>query len=155
MIDKWSTIIEGGAGRGTWVLETTEKFIKEAEMPQAWCRMRDVRVGAFSRTRPFLIVYHLDVKDYRMFIGARDFGAHLDVSWFVTLNPSPLKNLLNKYSNPLNMSMQVNVFIQQDLSAFTTVAHHCLKRTLDMTYEELNLDPIGLNTQSKGFLNVW
>jgi hypothetical protein len=36
-----------------------------------------------------------------------------------------------------------------------TVTHEYVKRALDMLYEELKLDPSGLNMGSRGFLSVW
>lgn len=157
VIDNWNTVIPDAAGKNTWVLDTTEAFIKDSHMPHVGCRQDEVSTGLFSAKRTFLLVGHYELKEYCMYIGARDFGAHLDVGWFLTLAPRGLKRTLSKYivGNPMALSSQINLFSQQDLRAFTTIAHHCVKRTVDMLCEELDQRPEGLNTASKGFLGVW
>jgi len=97
------------------------------------------------------------LRDYRMYIGARDFGTNLDVSWYVTIQPSALKRALSKYTtgNPQALSMQVDFFSQQDLSAYTSYAHFCVKETVKTLMKQLEQDPTGLNTKSKGFLELW
>ena len=64
---------------------------------------------------------------------------------------------MSKYAtgDPQDMTMRVSVFAQQDLSAFKSATHEYVKRALEMLYDELKLDPSGLNTGSRGFLNVW
>lgn len=154
VIDNWNIIIEQAAGRDKWVLDTTENFIKETNMPNIGCRQNEVTTGMFSAKRTFLLVGHRALKEYTMYIGARDFGTALDVGWFLTIAPSGLKSMFSRYitGNPFALSSQINLFSQQDLRAFTGIAHHCLKRTVDMLFEELNRNPTGLiPTQSKGF----
>jgi hypothetical protein len=66
--------------------------------------------------------------------------------------------MVSKYAtgNPHVLSQNIDIFKQQDLQAFITVAHQSLKRVLDMLLEELKLDPSGLrSSKSKGFLSVW
>ena len=57
--------------------------------------------------------------------------------------------------NPQALSMQVDFFSQQDLSAYTSYAHHCVTETVQKLMKELERDPTGLNTKSKGFLELW
>ncbi len=98
-----------------------------------------------------------NLRDYKLYIGARDYGTSLDVSWYLTIQPSALKRTLSKYTtgNPQALSMQVDFFSQQDLSAYTSYAHHCVTETVQKLMKELEQDPTGLNTKSKGFLELW
>jgi hypothetical protein len=58
--------------------------------------------------------------------------------------------------DPNALSQNIDIFIQQDLSACVGIVNQCVKRALHMLLEQLEQDPSGLNnTQSKGFLNVW
>ena len=157
VIDNWNMIIEGGAGREKWVLDTVETFIKEANMPNVNCKQDQVSTGMFSTKRTFLLVAQRNLREYCMYIFAREFGSHLDVGWFLTLNPGGLKSALSRYTtgNPMALSSQINLFSQQDLRAFTTIAHHCVKRTVDTLHNELKLGPPSMSPQSKGFLSVW
>jgi hypothetical protein len=91
VIDQWGTIVEHGAGREKWVLDTTEQLIREAKMPGIVFKQDQVTMGMFGTKRNFVIVGHQGLKEYYMYIGARDFGMHLDANWFLTLLPSGLK----------------------------------------------------------------
>jgi hypothetical protein len=93
-----------------------------------------------------------------MFIGARDIGIHLEASWFVTVNPGFLKRAVSKrlaMGNPLALSQNINVFAQQDLRAFVSIAKGCVEQTVKLLLEQLEQDTSGLNTKSKGFLELW
>ena len=127
-------------------------------MPDVTYNEAEVSSSMFGEKRNFLIVRHDNLRDYRMFINIRNFGAHLDASWYVTIEPSVLKRTLSKYTqgNANALSQNIDVFAQQDLSAYVGIAGHCVMRALNMLLEELKLDPTRLhNTQSKGFLSVW
>jgi hypothetical protein len=157
VVDNWNMVVERAAGRDKWVLDTVEKLVKEANMPNVGCKQDLVSTGMFSTKRTFLLVADRSLRDYCMYISARDYGAHLDVGWFLTLYASGLKAAMARHAtgNPMAFSSQINLFAQQDLRAFITIAHHCVKSTVDMLYEQLKLAPPNMNTQSKGFLGVW
>jgi len=157
VVDKWNTLVENGAGRAKWTLDTVESKIKAANMPGVRTGQREVSAGVFGAKRVFLQVANDSLKDFLLYIGARDYGVHLDVSWYLTVQPTGLKRALSRYSsgNPLAMSMALDFFRQQDAHAFVTVAHHCVTNTVKELLDELEQDPKALNTQSKGFLSVW
>jgi hypothetical protein len=154
VIDNWATIIERGAGRDTWFLGEVEKMVIDADMTGLRSSQMNVQSGIFGQARPFLVVSLERLRKHTMFIGARDFGAHLDISWFVTLYQGRIENFLfGKSAN--NPRLRMTVFSQQDLSAFTFVVHRCVLEAARMLMEELSLDPTGMNTKSNGFLSVW
>ena len=157
VVESWNRVVVHGAGRGEWVIERIDVKLAEAKMPGVYAEEREVSSGLFGTKRPFLVVGHNSLRDYHMYIGARDFGVHLDVSWYLTIEPGFLKRSVSKYTmgNPQALSMQVDFFSQQDLSAFVGVAHHCVTDAVRMLMEELKQDPTGLNTKSKGFLELW
>ena len=154
---KWNYLVMNAAGRDKWVLETAKEFIHQANIPGVYLEQAEVSMGMFREKRPFLVLWLTAIRDFRMFISARDYGVNLDVSWYLTVSPSVLKRTVSKYAlgNPNALSENIDIFSQQDLSAFTTVVHSCIERTVDILLEELKLDPSGLNTSSKGFLSVW
>lgn len=158
VVDSWSMLIEQGAGRDKWLLDTIQEFITNANMPGITHKLADVKTNLFGLKRNFIVVSHNTLKDYHMYISARDFGANLDVSWFVTIEPRFFKRTLSKYAtgNPQALSQQIDMFDQMDLGAFITTVHHCVKRAIEILLEELKLDPTGMQTmRSKGFLSVW
>jgi len=157
VIESFNFIVEQGGGREQWVLGTTERFIIDSNMPGIITEQKDVSPGFLGEKRKFLVVRHAKYREYRMFIGARSFGEHLDASWFLAVEPRFFKRTVSKHTtgNPTALSQRLDFFSQQDIKAFKTVAHHCFKRCLQMLHEELQLDPSGLNADTKGFLNVW
>jgi hypothetical protein len=157
VIDQWGTIVEHGAGREKWVLDTTERLINEAKMPGIAVKQDQATMGMFSTKRNFVIVGNQALKEFYMFIGARDYGMHLDACWYLTLFTSGFKSAMSRRvtGNPHAFSMNMNMFGQQDLRAFVTVANHCFRQALDQLYGELKITPKGLDTRSTGFLSVW
>ena len=139
------------------LLDTTENFIKEAKMPGVNQHQEEVSSGLFGSKRNCVIVTQANLRDYRMYIYARDFGTHLDASWYLTVQSRFLKRAMSKYTtgNPNALAQNLGIFSQQDLGAFATITGQCLKRTLKVLLEELKQNPSGLDTRSKGFLSVW
>ena len=157
VVDKWNTMVVSGAGRAKWTLDTIENKIKASTIPGARTSQREVSSGVFGTKRVFLHVVNDSLRDFLLYIGARDYGVHLDVSWYLTVQPTGLRRALSRYSsgNHLAISMALDFFRQQDAHAFVTVVHHCVTDTVKELLDELEQDPKALNTQSKGFLSVW
>jgi hypothetical protein len=157
VVDKWNTLVENGAGRAKQVMDAIETKIKAANIPGVRTSQRDVSSGMFGTKRSFIHVGNDSLPDFLLYIGARDYGVHLDVAWFLTVQPTGLKRAFSKYSmgNPLAMSMALDFFRQQDAHAFVTTVHHCVTEEVKTLLDDLDQDPRTLNTQSKGFLSVW
>jgi hypothetical protein len=159
VIDQWSALVERGAGKDKWVIDKTEALIKQFNAPGVSWKREAVSAGVFSNKRDFLIVTHQRLKEYAMFISARDFGRDLDVSWYLTVNPGSFKRAISKrlaYGDPNALSTNLDVFAKQDLSAYTSAVHHCLQDVLKTLMEsELNQDYATIDRKSKGFLSVW
>jgi len=157
ILEQWAEVIERGAGHAKEVMQKTERLIIDANMPNVRTRIDTVSTGIFSQKRDFLLVSNDNLREYILFITARDYGTMLDTAWYVTLNPRGLKRTLSKAmtGNPNAFSQQVDMFMQQDIHAFVTVATGLFKRALDELMEELKLDPSILNKKSRGYLDIW
>jgi hypothetical protein len=157
VIESYNYMVEQGGGREDWVLRETERLIIDSNMPGIITEQKDVSPHFLGDKRKFLIVRHAKYKEFRMFIGARSFGEHLDASWFLAVDPSFFKRIVSKHTtgNPTALSQRLDFFAQQDIKAFKAVSDHCFKRALELLLEELKLDPSGLNADTKGFLNAW
>jgi hypothetical protein len=146
VIDSWSTIIEQAAGQDKRLMEDMTRFITEANMPDVTLVRDECTMGMFGSKRDLLILKHEQHREYRMFLGARDFGANLDASWFLTYVPIGFGRRVPQQN--------LNIFTQQDLRAFVSVAHHCMKKAIELLCEGQQT-PAGLNNSSTGFLTVW
>jgi hypothetical protein len=158
VIQQWGQTIANGAGHDKQVMESIKEQLEASEMPGITCRQTDVSYGGiFSKKREFLLVTHNSLKEYHLFIGARDVGAHLQVTWFMTVVPGFLKRAYSKrvFGNPQALSTQLSIFDQQDLSVWLGVADGYVKQAMRDVLQNLNVDMSGLNSSSKGFLQLW
>jgi hypothetical protein len=159
VVKQWGTVVERGAGRDKWVLDTTETLIKEVSPPTVVTKREPVTSGGmFSEKRDFLIVTHNTLREYAMFIGAQNFGKDLAVAWYLTVNPGFLKRAISKKltnGDPNALSGVLPVFAQQDLSSLLSSAHHRLKEVVQELFSELSQDSSRIDWNPKGFLNIW
>ena len=162
IIDRWSMIIENGKGKAEQVYKDTGSFIEKSESPGT--AIEDVKIrpswlkGLFGVERDYLMVTNDGLNDYRMYIGARDYGNHLDVSWYLTCEPGffkrTLSDVLTKGASDKAMSFNLDLFQQQDLNAYATVVHHCLLKAIEKMMSNLGQDPSKIDRKSKGFLGI-
>jgi hypothetical protein len=157
VLDSYNYLVEQGAGREQWVLDTTEQTIKDARIPGVYTEQKDVSSVFLGDKRKFLVVRHAKYNEYHMFMGARSFGEHLDCGWFLVCEPGLFKRTVSRHAtgNPTAFSQKLDFFSIQDIKALKAVSHDAFKRSLEMLHEELKLDPSGLNADTKGFLNAW
>src|SRR4051794_28109770 len=121
VIQQWGQVIQHGAGHYRYILETVEEIIKASDMPGLRSRQMEVRQGGrFGRKRDLLIVAHNNLREYHIFIGARDVGIHLEVTWFLTITPGFLKGAISKrvMGSPQALSMSIPIFDRQDLNTW-------------------------------------
>lgn len=78
----WNALVINGAGKDKWVMDTVEGMIKDAHMPNVTTGQMDISSGLFGAKRKFLVVNHNNLRDYRLYIGARDFGTNLDLGFY-------------------------------------------------------------------------
>jgi len=158
VLERWAGLVQGGAGRSEWLIDKTIELLSATDLQNLFYKREPVRTGMFSDPRDFLILTYGTLREYAMFIGARDFGKDLDVAWFLTVNPGFLKRAISKKltgGNPNALSMDIDLFAQQDLQAFKLVADTCLQKAVDILLDELKLDHSTIDRKSKGFLSVW
>jgi len=93
-----------------------------------------------------------------MFIGARDFGDTLDISWFITCEPGffkkRLSNVLTSGASDKALSLSLDIFQQQDLNAYATIVHHCLLKAVEKMMSGKGQDASKIDRKSKGFLGI-
>jgi hypothetical protein len=157
VVESWNMLVINGEGKSTWFMKQVQQKLKDSKMPGVHFEWREVSSGLFGAKRDFIVLTHSSLRDYVMYIAARNFGSNLDISWYLTIQPRFLKRTISKYTtgNPQALSWQIDFFTRQDLDAIVTGAHACVKETYKELMEELKQDPTGLNTRSKGFLSVW
>jgi hypothetical protein len=160
ILNEWSTIVEKGAEQVVFVLSAIQERLREANMPGncTWSIEEVQSSGFFAKVRRELIVVRLEeFKDYRVYIGVRAFGIHMDCSRFLTVEPNVLKKWASERLTGVGdaLSAPKNILIHQDLRAWATVVHHAVIDTISESLTKLGQDPRLLNRTSKGILEIW
>jgi len=144
ILERWSVLIKNAHGNGKKIYNRTTEFIQELQAPGINSEVVKLRTdrrergdGFFAKfvERDYLMVTHDHLRDYRMYIGARDYGNALYVSWYLTCEPNFFKKtisgLLTKDPQFFSFFM-LDIFKQEDLTAYVTAIHHAL---IDATKE--------------------
>lgn len=160
ILNQWSMLIDRAAPHAAEVLEELDRRLEEAQIPGGctWSLSEVKSSGWFSRVRrEFLIIRLEQFSDYRMYIAAREYGIHLDVCRFLTVEPGFFKRQLAErlVGSKEAFSAPKNILIEQDLRAWTTTVHHAVLEAVGSLMDKLGQDKSQIRRESKGFLEVW
>lgn len=161
VVDQWYTLMDGAAGKSDFIFDTTEKHLKTLEAPNVDWGYETVKPGLFKgwmgKKREFLVVKNKGLKDHQIYVGVRDYGTDLSVSWFLTTEPKYFKALVSSAvtGSIKALSFALDLFDQEELTAYVTATHHCLLKAVKELMEQSGQDFTKVNTKSKGFLEVW
>jgi hypothetical protein len=159
-LDNWSILIEGAQGRANEIFEAVKKDLEESEVPGISCEMVKVPGGRVSFFKAgledYLMIANERLKDFHMYVGARDYGKDLNVSWYLTCEPGPLKQLLSTLldKNPLTFSFSMDVVQLEELTAYVTKVHHSVLKAVASLMQKLGQDTSKIERKSRGFLGV-
>ena len=164
VIDSWGVLIEDGQGKADEVFQDTENLIRETKAPAIGMKIKKMAPGIIKGVlgiqRDFLVVINQErirLDPYQIFINARDYGNNLDISWYLTYRPSFFMAILSLIPFvkiiPLSLS-DLDLFDQQDLTAYTTNCHHCLLKAVEKQMLALNQDFSKIEKKSRGFLGI-
>lgn len=163
VMENWSILIEGGRGRGNEVLDSASKFLRDTEVQNISVERRmmapGVIKGILGEEREFLVIKATSLKlaPYQIFLNARDYGKNLHVSWYLTYRIGFLRAILSLIPGlsliPRFLS-DLDLFEQQDLTAYVTNVHRCTLKAVEKLMLELNQDPSKIDRKTRGFLGV-
>lgn len=158
ILETWGYVLQEAQDNVDHIFENVQNRLEQSQAPGVRWGMIDAQPGRikgfFGKKRDYLLIQNDGLKEYRLYINAREYGLNLDISWFLTAEPSFFKGLVKEAvtGNPLSY---LDVFDRQDLRAYVTIAHHSVVDTVKELMEQLGQDPSLLNTQSKGALEIW
>ncbi len=181
VVERWQKLFADAQGNAERIFTETERFIKESKAPNVQVVRRKVSPGMLrgllGGRRDFLVVTvtgNSNLAPYQMFINARDYGNNLDVAWYLThritfrqklilfLCLVPIINILvipivllqRVFQAGKSGMSELDLFDEQDLTAYVTNAHHCLKDAVTKMQKELGQDMSKIDWKSKGFLGI-
>lgn len=180
-IEWWHLLIADAQGRADVVFQDAQQFLAASRPPDVKLEAREVSSGLFrgllGGRRPFLVVTNAtrpNLKPFRMYINARDYGNNLQVSWYLMFKLGFWRKLLLllTYVPGINFLLfpfilmhsmtqakeagmvDLDIFDLQDLTAYVTNTHHCLLEAVTKLMIELNQDPSKVDRKSRGFLGI-
>ena len=142
-------MIMNAGGREEKFLAEIEQAIQGENIHGIKCERKEVGVGMESGVRKMhdgLAVIFIGnisegpLKGYEIFIGAHPYGKHLAVSWYFTRTPKAESDL--------------TVFDLEELSAYASIIHHDVLDAVKKVMNELSQNFAGIDTKSKGILNI-
>ena len=160
ILDQWSTVLEQANGKGQVVINQIQSYLEASRIPgECRWKMEEIQSSAWlSRVKRESLIVTIDqFKDYRQYITVRDYGTHLDVSRFMTVEPGFFKKTI---SNQLSGSVEAlsapkNILVEQDLRAWMTIVHRAVVHAVEIVMAELGQDTSNVKRESKGYLSVW
>jgi hypothetical protein len=159
IVDSWAMVISGAQNKSQYVFDNIQKLLEKNEAPGVAWELGEVTPsffkGLFGNKRDYLLVTNEALKEYKIYIGARDYGTNLDIQWFLTCEPGFFKKMGEQVDKAVGLISVLDIFAQQDLRAYVTVVHHCLKGVVETLMKELGQDTSKIEGKSKGFLEVW
>ena len=160
VINEWGMIIEGGGNYLDTFYEKVQNLIEAQQVSMIEARLAPFKgLSLFSEKREYVHVTNTNLGEFRIFVGARPYGDHLDVSWYATIKPSFLKRLIVwelKLDMTATLVLCQTLFEKQDLRAYMTTVHHCVKQAVQEIMQEVGQDPTKIGDgKSKGYLEIW
>lgn len=161
VLDEWSMLIDNAADSSDDLLDDIQNRLEQAQIPGG-CRwsLEEVKSSTWVARvkREFLIVKLDQFSDYRIYIAAREYGRHLDVCRFTTVEPGFFKKKLAEHltgGEGAALSAPKNILIEQDLKAWVSVVHHAVLDAVGALVKKLGQDPTRIRRESQGYLSVW
>jgi hypothetical protein len=168
ILDHWATMLEQCHGHDEELLRKVEKHLEAFQAPGVSWKRESVSPGWLKglrgKRRDFLLLTHAQFGDYLMCVGARDYGTTLDVSWHLLASGKrAVMAALATSSSAGAIAAGVwakltrralDVFDQQDLTAYVTIGHRAVLHAVDDLMGEQHLDASRLERKSRGVFGV-
>jgi len=146
--DSWSCVIECANGNAASyrIYRSTAAGILAAQLPDVYLQRVIVRPTHWSREeREYLLVTNQRFKEYPIYIAAHDYGNNLVIYWYLVVSADLFAAI---------SAGDLHLFQEQELRAYVTVIHRCLRRAVAELLLSFGQDASFLEPKSMGFLGV-
>ena len=98
--ERWSYLIKGAQGKGKEIFENTKKNVEKIDPPRVLIKeqMLTPRLTLFgvlrAEKRKFLVASNEYLRGYKLYVGTKDYGNQLMVSWYLISEPGSIQKLV-------------------------------------------------------------
>jgi hypothetical protein len=153
--------LPNAAGKETQLLNRIEAYLHSSDLPGVTWEMvkasSNLLTAFVGRSQEFLRVKNYQLSQFRFYVGAQSYGAHLDVVEYVSVEPGIIGRFFSNafYHDPTALFCDLSVLKNEQLQAFVTVVHQlCVQTALAELTDELKKTN-GHTLQAKGSLSFW
>lgn len=180
VVNTWAYLIVGANGRDELLAETIKRTLKFVAAPNLLIGHRSVSLSGitswFSGSRRQLVIENQKLMGYHFFVSIEDYGKQLNVSWYLMVKNNWITKLVQLagtspwvwiflfwlipfakiYYAKLGLAVPelMNMFDLEELTAYTTTAHHAVLDAVQNLMKSMDLDFSKVDTKSRGFLNI-
>jgi hypothetical protein len=159
IIDTYATLLENAQGGAETFFKEVEQYLITAKIPNVSFERTQVKTHFLGGAgREHIIVTHRNLPEFKMYIGARDYGNYLAVTWAERIEVGFMSSQLSKQIAGSGVGLtyaNLDVFSEQELSAYTTIVHRAVVDTAEKIMAGLNQDFSKMNTRSRSGLAAW
>jgi hypothetical protein len=143
----WSCMLENANGNAARIYRSTAAAILAAHIPDVYLERSMVKPSYWSREeREYLLVTNERFREYQIFIASHDYGNNLAIYWQLVVSAPDLFACLS--------AGDLNLFQQQEVQAYVTIIHRCLRQAIAELLLSFGQEPSLLEANSTGFLGV-
>jgi hypothetical protein len=159
ILESRAMMIPDAQNKVDYFFDSVQKLLEKNQAPGVKWEMGEVTTnfwkGLFGKKRDYILVTNEALNEYKIYIGAREYGTNLDIQYFLTCEPGLFKKMDERSDKSMGMMTILDIFAQQDLRAYSTVVRRCIKEVAKTLVKELGQDIANIENDSKGFLEVW
>lgn len=161
--ERWFAAIGGANGQSDKIYRAFISGVQAAGIPEIEAGSQRVSVGlgsklkgmfggGASQDRSMVVITNKSLPGWLIYVGARDYGKQLLVSWYLVTDEKETSHLSRTIGTVANMGL--DIFKTEELSAFVTLVHNAIKDAVKQVMSEMNLDFTKVDTHTRGFLNI-
>jgi hypothetical protein len=161
MLDTYAALIENGQGEAETFFKAIEQYLKNANLPNVTFERTEVktsRIWGRGMSREHILVSHKALPEFKMYIGARDYGNNLSITWALTIEVGFMDRQLSKQLVGSGVGLTLatlDLFHQQELDAYTKAVHRAVVRISQNLMKTLDQDINLLTTRTRSGLAAW
>ncbi|MCP3995096.1 MAG: hypothetical protein GY722_08520 [bacterium] len=153
IVHEWSAMLPDCQGEGPGLLQAIQDKLGSFQAPGlSWkeeAASTGFLKGMMGKRRNFLVIRNEQFKEWLVCVSAQDYGAFLNVVWYMTTSPKFMNKVRSAGSGFIAVD-SLDVFDQQDVEAYSSVTRMAVTAATEEFAQKRELDLTRLNRQARG-----